>query len=137
MLEEAERITREFQDDYLSTEHMLLALARGPGDVAAVLLVRPDDLEGLLARLGVGGVDHLLAELGELLHAQAGSNDIAARIDDYSFGLLLKRPQQEEIIRLAEVILNQISSHDFDGGKYIWIAPPKRPGDVTAYTRRF
>ncbi len=25
-----------------------------------------------------------------------------------------------------------LGSHEFDGGKYIWIAPPKRPGEVTA-----
>jgi PleD family two-component response regulator/EAL domain-containing protein (putative c-di-GMP-specific phosphodiesterase class I) len=107
-----------------SRQHFLDSTARlidddKTRDVAAVLLVRPDDLEGLRTRLGVGGVDHLLSELGDLLHRQTDPNDVAARIDDYSFGLLLKRSRQEEIIHVAEAILNQIAGHVFEGKQSI------------------
>ncbi|MEE8411301.1 MAG: Clp protease N-terminal domain-containing protein, partial [Acidobacteriota bacterium] len=37
LLDEAERAIREFGDDYLSTEHLLLTLARGNGEAAAIL----------------------------------------------------------------------------------------------------
>jgi len=107
-----------------SRQHFLDSTARLIDDdkasgVSAVLLVRPDDLEGLQSRLGVGGVDHLLSEFGELLQRQINNSDVAARIDDHSFAVLVKRGHQEHIIRLAEAILNQVSGHSFDGGQSI------------------
>ncbi len=50
-LEEADKIAREFQDDYLSTEHLLLALARGKGQSAEILRRFGATPEGLLAAL--------------------------------------------------------------------------------------
>ncbi len=37
ILEEAERAAREFQDEYVSSEHLLLAMVRGSGEAAEVL----------------------------------------------------------------------------------------------------
>jgi ATP-dependent Clp protease ATP-binding subunit ClpB len=37
VLEEAERAAREFQDEYVSTEHLLLAMVRGSGEAAEIL----------------------------------------------------------------------------------------------------
>jgi ATP-dependent Clp protease ATP-binding subunit ClpB len=37
ILEDAERAAREFQDEYVSTEHLLLAMVRGSGEAAEVL----------------------------------------------------------------------------------------------------
>jgi ATP-dependent Clp protease ATP-binding subunit ClpB len=51
VVEHAERITKEFQDEYLSTEHLLLALAREPGDAAEVLKRFGATPEGILASL--------------------------------------------------------------------------------------
>ncbi|ANM31808.1 protein disaggregation chaperone [Acidobacteria bacterium Mor1] len=50
-MEEADKIAREFQDDYLSTEHLLLALARGKGQSAEILRRFGATPEGLLAAL--------------------------------------------------------------------------------------
>ena len=37
LLRDAEKVAREFRDDYLSVEHMLLATARGSGAAAEIL----------------------------------------------------------------------------------------------------
>ena len=107
-----------------SRQHFLDSTARLIDDdkaigVSAMLLVRPDDLEGLQTRLGVGGVDHLLSEFGDLLHRQVSDSDVAARVDEHSFGVLAKRNAQDDILRLAEAILNNIAGHSFEGGQSI------------------
>ncbi len=37
LLSDAEKVSREFQDEYLSTEHLLLAMVRGKGEAAEIL----------------------------------------------------------------------------------------------------
>jgi ATP-dependent Clp protease ATP-binding subunit ClpB len=50
-LESAEKISAEFHDEYLSTEHMLLAMARGGGEPAELLERFGATPEGILASL--------------------------------------------------------------------------------------
>ena len=50
-VELADEIAREFQDEYLSTEHLLLALARADGDCARILSRLGATPEGILAAL--------------------------------------------------------------------------------------
>ncbi len=51
LLDDAERAVREFQDDYLSAEHLLLAMARGTGEAADVLRRSGATPEGILQAL--------------------------------------------------------------------------------------
>jgi ATP-dependent Clp protease ATP-binding subunit ClpB len=51
VLKSAEKTAREFQDDYLSTEHLLLAMARGDGEAAEVLRRFGASADGVLAAL--------------------------------------------------------------------------------------
>ena len=51
IMDDAEKITREFQDDYLSTEHMLLAMARSRDETAEVLKQFGATPDGVLAAL--------------------------------------------------------------------------------------
>jgi ATP-dependent Clp protease ATP-binding subunit ClpB len=51
MLKTAESIAGEFQDEYLSTEHMLLAMARGKGQPADILRQHGVTAEGILSAL--------------------------------------------------------------------------------------
>jgi ATP-dependent Clp protease ATP-binding subunit ClpB len=50
-LERAEKIAKEFQDDYLSTEHLLLALAQESGEAAETLKRFGATPDGILAAL--------------------------------------------------------------------------------------
>ncbi len=103
-----------------SRQHLLDRIAQlidGGADTnkeaAAVLLVRPDNITALREQIGIGGLDHLLSELGELIDAQTRDNDVAARVDDHSFGLLIRRPQRDDAIAFAEQILSRVSAHHF------------------------
>jgi ATP-dependent Clp protease ATP-binding subunit ClpB len=51
LIESGEKIAREFQDEYLSTEHLLLALARSEGEAADLLRSLGATEHGLLAAL--------------------------------------------------------------------------------------
>ena len=83
---------------------------------AGVLLIQPDRLEELASHLGVGGIDHLMSKMGELIAAQLEDTDVAARLNDRSFGVLARRPQREAVLALAEKINNQISGAQLGDG---------------------
>jgi ATP-dependent Clp protease ATP-binding subunit ClpB len=51
ILDDSEKITREFQDDYLSTEHMLMAMARSRDETAEILKQFGATPDGVLAAL--------------------------------------------------------------------------------------
>ena len=51
LLDEAEKASQEFGDDYLSTEHLLLTLARGNGETAAILAKMGATPDGILTAL--------------------------------------------------------------------------------------
>jgi ATP-dependent Clp protease ATP-binding subunit ClpB len=51
ILEQAERAAREFQDEYLSTEHLLLAMSRGGGEASEILARFGASPEGILQAL--------------------------------------------------------------------------------------
>ncbi|MGB5497152.1 MAG: EAL domain-containing protein [Sedimenticolaceae bacterium] len=78
-----------------------------------VMLVTPDNLTQLQERHGVGGLDHLISELGAVIAHQLRDTDLAARIDDHSFGVLLKRNSMPAVTEVAERLLNEVASHVF------------------------
>lgn len=101
-----------------SRQHFLDSAAkridgRADGEPVAVIVVRLDGLVTLQQSIGVGALDHVLAELGKLLDEQIGDADLAARIDDHSFALLVQRPSAEAIDELGQQILSRIASYRF------------------------
>ena len=101
-----------------SRQHFLDSIARVLEDesrdhAAAVLLIRPDGLEGLRAKLGVGGLDHLISQFGTFVAGLAGEQDVVARIDEHGFGLLGSRESQAELEQLAEQITHDVDQHAF------------------------
>ena len=114
-----DRVTGLFSRQHLLDQTAKIIDKGADSGPAAVLLVRPDNIAALRDKVGVGGLDHLLSEFGELLNVQTGDQDVAARFDDYSFGLLIRRTQQQQIINLAEKALKQITAHSFADGLQI------------------
>jgi len=88
----------------------------GASTPAAVILVQPDDLPAIQEKIGVGGIDHLLSELSEIVLRLSQDQDLAARIDEHGVAVLLRRDTHEAMIEQAESILNQISGHQFANG---------------------
>lgn len=83
---------------------------------AGVILVQPDQLSALQDRIGVGGIDHLLSELSTVITRQVRDRDLAARMDEHSVAVLLRRDTEDAMIEQAEQILNQISQTHFAEG---------------------
>lgn len=82
---------------------------------AGVLLVEPDNIDELVTRVGVGGVDHLMSQIGDLIATLIDNTDVAAHFDEHAFGILARRENREALTQLAEKIINQLGSNPIDG----------------------
>ena len=101
-----------------SRQHFLDQVARildmdDSDAIAAILAIRPDDLDRLRARLGVGGTDNLVAEMGSAVEAGLGDREIAARIGEHDFGVLLLRPSPEAVTDAARHLVDRIDTRLF------------------------
>lgn len=107
-----------------SRQHFLDSVAKridrkASDDPAAVMVVRADGLHNLQASIGVGAVDHLLAELGTLIDEKLSDTDLAARIDDRSFALLVQRSSLPAIEEIAQQVLSRIANYRFSDGHVV------------------
>ncbi len=107
-----------------SRQHFLDQVARfidddTPAVTAAVILVQPDNLDELQKELGVGGIDHLLSELGSVVAEQIKPRDLAARLDEHSVGVLLRRDNEADITAQAARLLAEISRHSFSESRQL------------------
>ncbi|MCB1802063.1 MAG: EAL domain-containing protein [Gammaproteobacteria bacterium] len=82
---------------------------------SAVLLIQPEGLEQLMPSIGVGGIDHLMSEFGGLIASQLRETDVAARIDDHSFGILARRETEAALAELGERIRERVIKRSGDG----------------------
>lgn len=78
-----------------------------------VLVIAPDHLDTLVKTLGVGGVDHLVAELARVIRAPLHNTDAAARLDGHTLGILVRRETRKEIEQLADKLHSQVSQQRF------------------------
>ncbi len=89
---------------------------------AGIQLIRPDRQAELLNTLGAGGMDNILAELGELVIRESDSTDVIAKIDDTTIGLFSRRESNKQITDIADSLVEKIAAYEFlSGGKPIHI----------------
>ncbi len=108
-----DRVTGLFSRKHLLDRVARVLDANDKSGVSAVVIVRPDHLPDLKLQLGIGGIDHLMAEFGGVIMDAIGDRDVAARIDEHTFGVLLKRDTNAGIEGLAKRLLSQLSDHCF------------------------
>lgn len=77
---------------------------------SGLLLISPDNKESLRQEIGAGGLDHLMAQIGETLTAELENTDVAARLDDTAFGILARRGAHTELTELAERLIQLLSN---------------------------
>ena len=80
----------------------------------AIMAIRPDDVQRLREKLGVGGTDHLMSDFGTVLDQHINETDLAARIGDHDFGVLLKRDSNADVEQAARNLLAEIGTHAFE-----------------------
>ena len=81
-----------------------------------LLFIELDTPDILLERMGIGGVDAILADIGALLDRQSTETDLSARFGDYSFAILTTRHDPEKLVVMAEMIRSTIADQLFDLG---------------------
>jgi multidomain signaling protein FimX len=89
--------------------------AEGKSDLA-LLFVEPDNAKNILDTIGIGSADLLLADLARVFERVATDTDVAARMSDTSFALLVRRASHEEAVRRAHAIRRAMEDHIFEAG---------------------
>ena len=115
--------SKDLITDLYNRQHMLVELdqaaalaANGKAD-QALLLIEPDDFKRVLDTVGIGNTDVLLGDFASMLRRQIGEADVAGRIAEYSFGVLLTGRSADAIRQLAETLRNAFSERIFEVGK--------------------
>jgi PleD family two-component response regulator/EAL domain-containing protein (putative c-di-GMP-specific phosphodiesterase class I) len=86
------------------------------GETQALLCIEIDRPEALREQVGIGGIDALVAQLGNLVLGELGGQDIAAKLGDIRLGAFVRRAAPQEIGALGERICARVAGHGFGLG---------------------
>jgi len=89
-------------------------VARGgaqPDSASADCYLEPDEFAALQDELGVSSADEMLADLAAVIKLCLREGDIAARIGDQRFAILIQRENSAQLEEVAQGILEAYRSH--------------------------
>ncbi|HEY0231961.1 MAG TPA: EAL domain-containing protein [Dokdonella sp.] len=115
--------SKDLITDLFNRQHMIAQIEGSAAEAAngksdqSLLLIEPDDFRRVLDAIGLGNTDVLLGDLANLLRKHLSENDVAGRIADHTFGVLLKSRTGEETRQFAETLRNAFSERIFEVGK--------------------
>ena len=114
---------KDLVTDLFNRTHMLAQLddacaraANGTAD-QALLLVEPDNFRNVLDAIGIGSADVLLGDIAHLLRANLRDGDIAGRVGDHLFGILLGQRDAEATAQFAQGLRSAFAERIFEIGK--------------------
>lgn len=96
-------------------EDAVTAAASGSKD-QALLMIAPDSYRSTLDTIGLANADAMLHGLATVIAAALGEYDIAGRISDHTFSVLLTGRDHVGVNELSERIRSKIEAHIFDAG---------------------
>ncbi len=79
--------------------------------LAAVLYLEPDSIVDIQQELDVGEFDAFIADLASVLKSNAQEGDMAARLSDHGFALLIHQANMEKVEERAAQLLKAYRSH--------------------------
>ncbi|MGE7139055.1 EAL domain-containing response regulator [Luteibacter sp. NPDC031894] len=82
----------------------------------AVILLEPDNWKDIVAGMGIGNADHLLASLAAKVSESIDDEDIAGVVGDHTLGLILSPRGDLEHAALTERLRTTIAETIFDAG---------------------
>jgi len=82
----------------------------------SLLLVEPDNWAAIVAGIGMGKTDELLASFADRLRILLGTDDVAGMLADHTFGIVLAARQDDAIKAWIEKLQSAVSSDIFDAG---------------------
>ncbi|MEP6941199.1 MAG: diguanylate cyclase, partial [Rudaea sp.] len=115
--------SKDLITDLFNRQHGLAELDRLVADAAAggsnlcLLLVEPDQFRKQLDTIGIGNADLLLGDMANLLRRHIDAADVAARMGEHTFGVLLRSRDADAARKLAEGLRRAFEEHIFEIGK--------------------
>jgi diguanylate cyclase (GGDEF)-like protein/PAS domain S-box-containing protein len=97
-------------------ENSAAAAASGTVD-QALLLIEPDNFKQVLDSVGLGNADVLLGDMASLVRRHLGESEIAGRMGEHAFGVLVTQRNVEDTRQLAEKLRKAFEERIFDIGK--------------------
>lgn len=92
------------------------AAASGAVD-QALLFLEPDNFKQVLDGVGLGNADVLLGDMANLLRRHLAESDVAGRMGEHTFGVLITKRSPDDTRLLAEKLRKAFEERIFDIGK--------------------
>jgi len=96
-------------------DHAVAAAAKGTKG-QSLLLVEPDNWTSIVAGVGIGKADELLAGFAGRIRMLLGADDVAGMLADHTLGIVLDSRQDEAIKEWIAKLQHSISNEIFDAG---------------------
>ncbi|TAH41388.1 MAG: EAL domain-containing protein [Gammaproteobacteria bacterium] len=111
-------ITDLFNRKYLTTEldRVVAAANAGTSDQALILL-ELDNYKTVLDGIGLGNTDLLLGDMASLMKRHLKETDIAGRLGEHTFGIIVSDRNAEAVAQLAESLRKAFEERIFEVGK--------------------
>jgi len=97
-------------------DQLAAAAASGAAD-QALLIIEPDNFKHVLDSVGLGNADVLLGDMAALIRRCIGDAEIAGRLAEHAFGVLVGKRSAEDTRQLAEKLRKGFEERIFDIGK--------------------
>ncbi|MGH8172092.1 MAG: diguanylate cyclase domain-containing protein, partial [Rhodanobacteraceae bacterium] len=111
-------VTELFNRQYMigQLEHTAAAAASGTVD-QALLLIEPDNFKQVLDSVGLGNADVLLGDMANLMRRQIGESELAGRLAEHTYGVLITKRSADDTRQLAEKLRKAFEDRIFEIGK--------------------
>ncbi|MGH8121959.1 MAG: EAL domain-containing response regulator [Rudaea sp.] len=110
-------VTDLYNRQYGLTEldRMVAAAGTGVSD-QFLLLVEPDNFRKLLDTIGIGNADLLLGDMANLLRRNLDKADLACRLGEHTFAILVRGHESDSARQLAQTLCRKFDEQIFEIG---------------------
>jgi diguanylate cyclase (GGDEF)-like protein/PAS domain S-box-containing protein len=111
-------VTELFNRQYMigQLEHSAAGAASGTID-QALLLIEPDNFKQVLDSVGLGNADVLLGDMANMMRRHIGESELAGRLAEHTFGVLITKRSADDTRQLAEKLRKAFEDRIFEIGK--------------------
>lgn len=111
-------VTELFNRQHLASElDRTVAAANAGKSDQALILMELDNYKNVLEGIGLGSTDLLLGDMANLLRRHLNASDIAGRMAEYTFGVIVQDRNAEAVGQLVEVLRKTFEERIFEIGK--------------------
>ncbi len=117
-----ELLWRDSITGLFNRSHMLQAVDKAVAGAAggradqALLIIEPDAYRVTLDSVGLSAADALLHGLASIMAEQLGDRDVAGRISDHTFAVLLVGNEHEAVLQIAQKLRTAVEKGVFEAG---------------------